>query len=381
METTTKNKAIKYRIYPNSSQIEFFEKSFGCCRKIWNLMLSDKKESYKKDKTFIKTTPAMYKKEYPYLKEVDSLALANIQLNLEKAIKSSYDKKRKKLNGFPKFKSKKKNKNSYTTNNQKGSVKLLENHIKLPKIGLVKIKIHRKPKDDWLLKSATISKSSNNQYFISVLFEYENTIEPIDKYENVIGLDYKSNGLYMDSNGNVGTNHKFFKKSQKKLAKAQRKLSKKKGSKKNEKKSKNYLKQLQKVNNIQRKIANQRLDNLHKISNEIANHYDVVCVEDLNMQSLANKGFKNGRATLDNGYGIFLNMLDYKLLDRGKYLIKVSKWFPSTQTCSCCGNRKKIGIEERTYICSCGNVMDRDINAAINIKNEGLRILEEKLIS
>ena len=206
-------------------------------------------------------------------------------------------------------------------------------------------------------------------------------IKPIDNYNNVIGLDYKSDGLYMDNNGNLGTNHKFFRQSQKKLAKAQRKLSRKKGSKKNEKKSNNYLKQLEKVNNIQRKIANQRLDNLHKISNEIANHYDVVCVEDLNMKSLANKGFKNGKATLDNGYGIFPNMLDYKLADRGKYFIKISKWFPSTQACSCCGNKKKLGIEERTYICSCGNIMDRDINAAINIKKEGLKILEEKLIA
>ena len=192
---------------------------------------------------------------------------------------------------------------------------------------------------------------------------------------NAIGLDYKSDGLYMDSNGNVGTNHKFYRESQKKLAKEQRKLSRMKGSKKNEPKSNNYVKQLRKTNKIHRHIANQRLDNLHKISTEIANQYDVVCVESLNMRSMSNKGFGNGKATLDNGYGVFLRMLEYKLSDRGKILVKVDKFYPSSQICSCCGNRKKLTLLERKYICTCGFGIDRDLNAAINIKNEGLKLL------
>ena len=144
-------------------------------------------------------------------------------------------------------------------------------------------------------------------------------------------LDYVSDGLYVDSNGNVGTDRKYYRESHDKLVKAQRKLPRMQDSKKYEVKSNNYMKQLRKVNIIHRHIANQRLDNLHKISTEIANQYDVVCVESLNMRSMANCSFGNGKATLDNGYGMLLNMLEYKLSDRNKCLVKVDKWFPSSQ--------------------------------------------------
>ena len=167
---------------------------------------------------------------------------------------------------------------------------------------------------------------------------------------------------------------------EKELAKAQRKLSRRQGSKKHEAKSNNYIKQLRKVNRIHRHIANQRLDNLHKISTEIANRYDVVCVESLNMKSMSNKGFGNGKATLDNGYGMFLSMLEYKLSERNKYLVKVDKWFPSSQICHCCGTlhpeMKDLAI--RKMICDCGLMISRDQNAAINILNEGLRLLTEE---
>lgn len=231
------------------------------------------------------------------------------------------------------------------------------------------------PKKDWRLKTATVSQSSDGKFYASVLFEYESDINYQADLNNAIGLDYKSDGLYMDSNGNVGTNHKFYRESQKKLAKEQRKLSRMKGSKKNELKSNNYIKQLRKVNKIHRHIANQRNDNLHKLSTEIANLYDVVCAEDLNMTAIGNKGFKNGKATYDNGYGMFLRMLEYKLSDRGKTLVKVDRFYPSSQLCSCCGNKKKLTLSDRKYICTCGLEIDRDLNAAINIKNEGLRLL------
>ena len=196
---------------------------------------------------------------------------------------------------------------------------------------------------------------------------------------NVIGLDYASDSLYVDNNGNLGTNHKYYHESHDKLAKAQRKLSRMQGSKKHETKSSNYIKQLYKVNKIYRHIANQGLDNLHKISTEIANQYDVVCVESLNMKSMSNKGFGNGKATLDNGYGMFLSMLNYKLSERNKYLVKVDKWFSSSQICHCCGKAhsemKNLAI--RTMKCDCGLTISRDQNAAINILREGLRILNE----
>ncbi|MDD6259035.1 MAG: transposase [Erysipelotrichaceae bacterium] len=372
------NKAIKYRVYPTDEQNAMFSQTFGCCRKVYNLMLSDKIEGYKATGKFPAVTPARYKDEYPYLREVDSLALANVQMNLQAAFHNTFDKYRRKKNGFSKFKSAKHSRRSYTTNNQKGTVAIIDNkYIRLPKIGKVKAVIHRIPDSCWIIKSATVSQDSDGKYYISVLFEFdkvENTY--IADKANAIGLDYASDGLYVDSNGNVGTNHKYYRESHDKLAKAQRKLSRMQGSKKNQPQSNNYMKQLHKINKIHRHISNQRLDNLHKISTEIANQYDVVCVESLNMKSMANRGFGNGKATLDNGYGMFLNMLAYKLSDRNKYLVKVDKWYPSSQICHCCGTlhpeMKDLSIRKMT--CDCGLTISRDQNAAINILNEGLRL-------
>lgn len=375
------NKAIKYRLYPTDEQSVMFSKTFGYCRKVYNLMLSDKIEGHKTTGKFPTVTPAKYKKDYPYLKEVDSLALANKQLDLQEAFRNAFSKSRKKKNGFPKFKSAKHSRKSYTTNNQNGTVAIIDNkYIKLPKVGKVKAVIHRIHDNNWVIKSATVSRESDGKYYVSVLFEFdevENTY--IADKANAIGLNYASDGLYVDSNGNVGTNHKYYRESQNKLAKAQRKLSRMQGSKKHEDKSNNYIRQLRKINKIHRHIANQRLDNLHKISAEIANQYDVVCVESLNMRSMSNKGFGNGKATLDNGYGMFLSMLEYKLSDRKKYFAKVDKWFPSSQLCHHCGtlHPEMKDLANRKMVCDCGLTMGRDQNAAINILNEGLRLLSE----
>lgn len=373
------NSAIKYRLYPTSEQKIMFAKTFGCCRKVYNLMLSEKIESYKTTGKFVAVTPAKYKKDFPYLKEVDSLALANVQLNLQSAFRNHFDRNRRKKTGFPKFKSAKHSRKSYTTNNQNGTVAIIDDrYIRLPKTGKVKAVIHRVPGTDWKLRSATVSCSSDDRYYVSVLFEYENSASTyvVDE-NNAIGMDYASDGLYVDDKGNIGTNHKFYRESHKKLAKEQRKLSRKKGSRKGEDKSHNYLKQQRKVNRIYTHIANQRKDNLHKISAEIANQYDIVCVENLNMRNMSNRGFGNGKATLDNGYGMFLDMLEYKLANRGKYLVKVDKWYPSSQICHCCGKRhpEMKDLRIRTMRCECGYVMDRDRNAAMNIKKEGLRIM------
>ena len=258
---------------------------------------------------------------------------------------------------------------------------MYEKELKLPKVGKIKAVIHRKPKEGWQIKSATISQESDGSFFASVLFEFDPPVcDYVADLENVIGLDYASNGLYVDHNGQIGSNHKYYRESQEKLAKEQRKLSRKVGSKKNEAKSKNYLKQLKKVNKIHRHIANQRLDHLHKKSTEIANQYDVVCVESLNLRAMSNKGFGNGKATLDNGYGMFLSMLEYKLSDRKKYFVKVDKWYPSSQICHCCGYQNPLlkDLRIREWDCpNCNHHHKRDINAAINIREEGLRILKE----
>lgn len=230
------------------------------------------------------------------------------------------------------------------------------------------------------MKSATVSQESDGKYYISVLFAYEapNRNHTVDT-TNAIGFDYASDGLYTDHNGNKGSNHKFYRESHEKLAREQRRLSRRVGSGKKEAKSNNYRKQLCKVNKIHRHIANQRLDHLHKKSTEIANQYDVVCVESLNMRSMSNHGFGNGKATLDNGYGMFLKMLEYKLADRGKCLVRVDQWFPSSQMCHKCGrlHPEMKDLKIRIMDCDCGYHMDRDQNAALNILYEGLRILQE----
>lgn len=208
------NKAIKYRVYPTTEQRVLFVKTFGCCRKVYNLMLSDKIDGYKATGKFPSVTPAKYKKDYPYLKEVDSLALANKQLDLQEAFRNRFSKSRKTKNGFPKFKSAKRSRKSYTTNNQKGTVAIVGNAIKLPKVGIVKAVIHRQPDADWIIKSATVSQESDSKYYISVLFEYD---MPTNTYvadiTNAIGLDYASDGLYTDHNGDKGSNHKFYRES------------------------------------------------------------------------------------------------------------------------------------------------------------------------
>jgi len=367
------NIAYKYEIYPTKEQALFFSKSFGCCRFIWNQILHDKIEHYKETGEMLHNKPAQYKCDYPWLKEVDSLALTNVQLNLEKAYRDFF--KNPKKFGFPKFKSKKCSKKSYTTNNQNGTIEAYKDGIKLPKIGVIKAKIHRIAPEIYKLKSATVSQTSDGRYFCSVLYEYEINIMPVTKENlSVIGLDYKSDGLYMDSDGICCDMPKFYRKTEKKLAKAQRRLNRKTEG------SSNYKKQQLVVNCIHRKIANQRKDFLHKKSNEITNQHDLVCTESLDMKALSNKGFHNGKSTLDNGYGMFLNMLSYKQERKGHHFIKIDKFYPSSQLCSCCNHRQPMPLYVRTYKCpNCGMVTNRDENAAVNIRNEGYRLFLEQI--
>ena len=220
-------------------------------------------------------------------------------------------------------------------------------------------------------------------FYCSLLYEYEQ--EELDyqiNIENSIGLDYKSDGFYVDSNPNTLGSPKYSRKSQNKLAKEQKKLSKMQGYRKGESKSNNFKKQQIKVNKIHRHIANQRLNFAHEQSTKIANSYDIVCVESLNLRNMSNKGFKNGKATMDNGFGMFLNLLDYKLNDRGKVLIKVDKFYPSSQICYTCGykNTKTKDLKIRKITCPCcKTTYDRDENAAKNILREGLRLYQESL--
>jgi len=328
-------------------------------------MLGDKMKHYEQTKENLKTTPAAYKSEFEWLKEVDSLALANAQLHLEAAYKNFF---RDKSTGFPKFKSRHKNHNSYTTNLVNGNIKLSGGYLKLPKLGGVKVKQHRQVPKEYRLKSVTVSRTPSGKHYASILCEYEEAICSVEPKE-VIGLDYSMKELYISSDGKSAEYPGYYRKMQEKLKKEQRKLSN------CEKGSNNRNKQRLKVAKLHERAANQRKDFLHKTARQIANAADAVSVEDLNMKGMS-KSMKFGKSVSDNGWGMFVSMLSYKLGEQGKQLVKINKWFPSSKICSACGMKKEeLALSERIYLCSCGNILDRDINAAINIKNEGMRML------
>lgn len=363
------NKAYKFRLYPTEEQALVIRKTFGCVRFVYNKMLAERKETYellKEDKEALKKvkhpTPAKYKSEFEWLKEVDSLSLANAQLNLDKAYKAFFKGNAK----FPKFKNKR-HKQSYTTNVVNGNIQLLDGHIKLPKLKMVKIKQHRAIPSEYVIKSCTLSMTASEKYYISILTEYEKQIE-IKKIENVVGLDFAMDGLYVDSEGKKANYPKFYRQMLDKLAQEQRKLSRKK------KGSSNWNKQRVRVAKIQEKVANQRKNFLHHKSKEMVTAYEAVIIEDLDMKGMS-QALKFGKSVADNGWGMFTSFLKYKLNEQGKKLVKIDKWFPSTKTCSGCGNTQSMPLNLRSYICMCGLHLDRDVNAAINIKKEGIRLL------
>ena len=326
------NRAVKIRIYPNAEQRVQIEKTIGCSRFIYNYMLADKMEHYKKEKKMLRNTPASYKKEYPWLKEVDSLALANVQMHLESAFHKFF---REPSAGFPRFKSKKSSRKSYTTNVVNGNIFL------------------------------------EGKYFASLLFCCENQTAEKRPAEKFIGIDFAMQGMCVFSTGKRAEYPMFYRNTEKKLAREQRKLSR------CQKGSQNYKKQKKRVALCHEKIRNQRKDFQHKLSASLAESFDAVCVEDLNLKGMAG-GLHLGKGVHDNGYGLFLSMLEYKLEERGKYLIKVDRYFASSKICSVCRKKKEeLSLSDRIYYCECGNRMDRDANAAVNIMNEGKRIFAE----
>lgn len=363
-----------FRIYPSSEQKVLLAKTFGCVRWVYNHWLdirkaayTDNKESVSYNKCSQQLTDIKKAEEYSFLKEVDSIALQQALRHLDEAFQSFFTLQGK---GYPRYKSKKENDRSYTTNCVNGNIELSNGYIKLPKIGKVKIKQHRKIPDSYILKSVTVKQTPTGKYYVSILFEYEKQVQNKELL-SFLGLDYSMHELYKDSNGNEPAYPRYYRSAEKKLAKEQRKLSHM------QKGSSNRNKQRIKVAKLHEKVAGQRKDFLHKLSRQIANAYDCICIEDLNMKAMS-RSLHFGRSVSDNGWGMFTAFLKYKLEEQGKRLIRVDKFFASSQTCSVCGykNNATKDLSIREWDCpQCGTHHDRDVNAAINIKNEGMRML------
>lgn len=372
-------RALKMRIYPDDVQKAKIDSTIDSCRFIYNHMLARNRKVYDRRNKHLSYTemqnllPVM-KNYLPWLKEADSQALQHAC----RQISTAYDRFFKHKARFPKFHSKRTARQSYTTTN-KATIDYSpsEKRVKLPVLGWMSCSDSRVLKNH-TFKYATVSRQ-NEKYYVSITYSIEKNIVPVPVSESqALGLDYKSDGLYKDDTGHTAGMPKWFRESQTKLKKEQRKLRKKKGWKKGEAKSNSFLKQMQKVRNLYEHIANQRKDYLQKLSTELADQYDVILIEDLDAKAMANRGFGNGKATMDNGWGMFTVMLSYKMAERGKHLQKVDRWYPSSQTCSCCGciDPEVKDLRIRRWTCPhCGAVHDRDQNAAVNIKYEGLRLL------
>ena len=372
-------RAYKFRLYPDREQAELFQKTFGCCRFLYNHMLADKTEMYEKTGKMKRLTPAGYKKDHPWLKEVDSLALANVQLHLESAYKKYFSQEKA---GHPKFKSKHRSRKSYTTNVVNGNIRIEGGKLRLPKAGYVKIRCHREIPEDYVLKSVTVSMEPSGKYYAALLYEY-----PVSENQaggknmaareragtggtpDVLGIDFAMQGMAVFSDGSRAGYPMYYRKAQKRISREQRKLSHcRKGSR-------NYGKQKRILAKCYEKVRNQRKDYLHKLSRKIADGHDAAAVEDIDMKGMS-RCLKFGKSVMDDSYGAFRNMLGYKLKDQGKKLVVVGRFFPSSRMCSRCGHvKEELRLDERIYRCGCGNCMDRDVNAAVNIREEGRRIL------
>ena len=362
------NKAYKYRLYPNQAQRVLFAKTFGSVRFIYNKMLADKIRYYQETGETLRPTPAPYKKDFTWLKEVDSLALCNAQMQLQTAHANFF---RDKSIGFPKFRRKHNSRKTYTTNNIKGTVRIENGMLRLPKAGLVKIKLHRQIPKDAVIKSVTISQEPTGKYFASILTEYE--LEPAGDgldIHNALGLDYSSPHFYVDSEGNTADMPHFYRQAERRLAREQRKLSKMSRG------SMNYRKQKVRVARAYEKVRNCRKDWQHKESVRLASRYDVIGVEDINYKGMA-RSLHLAKATADNAFGQFRTFLSYKLAERGKRLITIDKWYPSSKTCRFCGGiNTDLALGQTEWTCPyCGERILRDHNAAVNIRNQAIRLL------
>lgn len=363
-------KAFKYRIYPNKNQRELIQKTFGCTRFVYNYYLNKRKETYENDKTTFTYNMCSkdltnLKKEFEWLKEPDKDSLQKALKDLDMA----YQKFFKEHTGYPKFKSKKNRYKSYRTSCTNNNIRFENKHIKLPKLGLVKVRDKQIPQGRIL--NATISQEPNGHYYCSLCCT-DIKFEQYPKTNKNIGIDLGICDFAILSDGIKIENPRFYENSEQKLAKLQKELSRKTIG------SSRWEKTRLKVAKLQKHISNQRNDFLQKLTTTIISNYDVIAIEDLNVKEMKETDSKiRNKRVGDVSWSEFRRMLTYKSQWYGKDLSVIDRYYPSSQICHVCGNRDGKKSEDiRNWICPhCNSELDRDINAAINILNEGLRLL------